>query len=711
MSRLTDLIHQAKSVDPQLGMDLEAEYRALLKRRSFGLVFERHRPEAVDLPQRRVRKGDKVRILPPRGSLEKGDKRLWRVLSVERYDGSGTAHLIEVGKDLPERKSVTTKDIIVVAAFRDPLYPGLVETGRIERGGDKPFHTVINGENFHILEMLTYTHRHKIDAIYIDPPYNTGAKDWKYNNDYVESDDLYRHSKWLAMMERRLLMARELLNPEDSVLIVTIDEKEYLRLGLLLEQIFSGSRITMVTSSINSGGATRKGTFGRAAEYLYFVQQGTSRPVPLVLSGDWNAVKTKNKSDIRWHLLLRGGTHVARTDSPNQFYPVFVGNTPDGPVFEGVGDPFYGENWKKVEAPPDCVAIWPIRKDGSEGNWNISVSAFRKLVEDGHARLGEWRGAETTVYYLKRGERQKIRDGVFPVVGHRPDGSVITDASEYEMQFVPTDVWRITSHDAGNSGSRLLDRLIPGRRFPFPKSLYAVEDALRFFVKDKPEAVVLDFFAGSGTTAHAVFRLNKEDRGNRQSISVTNNEVAADEQEALRMEGLRPGDPEWERWGICDYITKARIQAAISGKTPEGQLIDGDYKFNNEFPMSEGFEENATFFTLTYEGQLSVSHHRAFDKVAPLLWLRAGSVGRIINTIPKWGWDVAEAYGVLVALDEAAAFVKAITGSKTVRIAYIVTDDDRRFQMICSLLPEHLMPIRLYESYLANFEINSGRCA
>ena len=85
---------------------------------------------------------------------------------------------------------------------------------------------MINGENFHVLEQLTFTHEHTIDAIYIDPPYNTGARDWKYNNDYVEGDDLYRHSKWLAFMERRLKLAKRLLNPDDSVLIVTIDEKE-----------------------------------------------------------------------------------------------------------------------------------------------------------------------------------------------------------------------------------------------------------------------------------------------------------------------------------------------------------------------------------------------------------------------------------------------------------------------------------------------------
>jgi len=308
------------------------------------------------------------------------------------------------------------------------------------------------------------------------------------------------------------------------------------------------------------------------------------------------------------------------------------------------------------------------------------------------------------------GPIQSIEEGTVKVERTGSRGEIVKVGGQ-STGLIPKTVWNRAAHNAGMHGSSMLRSIIPGRSFPFPKSLYAVEDTLRPILLEKPSAIVLDFFAGSGTTAHAVMRLNRKDGGQRQCISVTNNEVAADEQEALRREGLRPGDPNWEKWDICDYITKPRILAAITGKTPDGQPVKGDYKFTDEFPMSEGFEENAAFFTLTYEGQLSVSHHRAFDKVAPLLWLRAGSVGRIIDNIPKCGWDVAETYGVLVALDETAAFVNAMSGSGTVRIAYIVTDDDRRFQMICSHLPDHITPLRLYESYLANFEINSGRCA
>src|SRR6266436_4117092 len=256
MSRLNDLLRELRTREPALARDLEREVAALADRRAFGLNFERHVPEAVELPGRKVRKGDKVRILTPRGQMpKKSEEKLWRVVGVDRT--ARTANLEPLGEPVldsgapvvealeahHETRSAALHDLVVVAEFRDPIYPGLVTTGKVERGGDKPFHTVINAENFHALQTLLFTHRDRVDCIYIDPPYNSGAKDWKYNNDYIENDDLYRHSKWLAFMERRLLIAKELLNAEDSVLIVAIDEKEYLRLGLLLEQLFPGRTI------------------------------------------------------------------------------------------------------------------------------------------------------------------------------------------------------------------------------------------------------------------------------------------------------------------------------------------------------------------------------------------------------------------------------------------------------------------------------------
>jgi len=235
LSRLSSLVRQVDSFDPQLGLDLRREVEALSTRRAFGLNFERHIPETVDLPGRPIRRGDKVRFLPKRGEkVSSVNQKLWRVRGIRSTASGQVADLVR--RDRPENQHQSADravgDLVVVAEFRDPIYPSLVSTGKVHRGGDKPFHTVINAENFHALQLLLYTHEGRIDAIYIDPPYNTGARDWKYNNDYVDSDDAYRHSKWLAMMERRLKLAKRLLNPESSVLIVTIDEKEHLRLGL-----------------------------------------------------------------------------------------------------------------------------------------------------------------------------------------------------------------------------------------------------------------------------------------------------------------------------------------------------------------------------------------------------------------------------------------------------------------------------------------------
>ncbi len=172
---------------------------------------------------------------------------------------------------------------------------------------------------------------------------------------------------------------------------------------------------------------------------------------------------------------------------------------------------------------------------------------------------------------------------------------------------------------------------------------------------------------------------------------------------------MRPGDTNWEKFGICDYITKPRIQAAITGKTPDGKDIEGDYKFTDEFPMAEGFEENAEFFTLTYETPVAVSHNRAFARIAPLLWMRAGSEGKRIEKLPAQGWEVADTYGLLIELDAAAAFANAIKKKGGIRVAFIVTDDERRFQTIIRSLPDTVEPVRLYESYLTNFRFSMGR--
>lgn len=704
MSRLTDLIAESKAKNPQLGADLEREFRALSSRLPFGLNFERHRPEAVELPLRPVRKGDKVRVLPERGSTKKGDQRLWQVVAIHKKGATRVADLRLLNAENFESQSVSLEDVVVVAEFKDTIYPGLVSTGKVLRGADRPYHTVINGENFHALKALTWSHRGKVDAIYIDPPYNTGARDWKYNNDYVEGDDLYRHSKWLAFMERRLAVAKELLNPDEAVLIATIDEKEVHRLALLLDQMFPDARVQMVSTVINPKGTSRAAEFSRTDEHLFFVMFGKAAPSsePDTESGPG--------ARVEWGTLRRRDLSSVRRTRPAQFYPIYV-EIATGKILE-IGDALpHSVDRMSVPARPGCETVFPVRPDGTEMNWGVTAPALRSRLARGYVRIGKHEPnapQRFVVLYLKSGPIRDIESGKARVIGRGKVNGDVEAVYEGVRSKLPTTNWHRPSHNAERGGSVLLRTLLPERHFPFPKSLHAVEDALRFFVADKPYAVVLDFFAGSGTTAHAVMRLNRQDGGSRQCISVTNNEVAADEQAKLRKEGLRPGDVDWERWGICDYITKPRIAAAITGKTPDGEPLKGDYKFADEFPMSEGFTENAEFFTLSYETPVAVSHNVAFSRIAPLLWMRAGSQGQRINSVPEQGWAVVEAYGLLTEPDQTTPFLKAVRKAKDLRIAFIVTDDDRRFQAVARRLPDGVEPVRLYESYLTNFAFSNG---
>lgn len=604
-----------------------------------------------------------------------------------------------------EARTVPVSDLVVVAGFKDFIYPGLVSTGRVERGGGKPFHTVITAENFHALQALTFTHRGQVDAVYIDPPYNSGATDWKYNNDYVAKDDVYRHSKWLAFIERRLLLAKELLKPDDSVLIVAIDDKEGNRLGVLLDQMFPEARIEMVTSVINPRGKYRDGEFGRCEDYIYFVAFGAARvqgePDQDFLEGASVAWRTLRRSDL-------SSARGTKKGGTGQFFPIYV--DANGKI-EAIGEALPPRT-RREDAPvvTGCTAVFPVREDGTEMNWGLTAPSLRALLAEGYVRVGKATPTKPQSYeisYLTSGRIDDIATGRATVVGRNPDGSVVTRYQSHKLKM-PISTWQRPSHNAEIHGTDLLKSIVGERGFPFPKSLYAVEDCLRFFIANKPNAVVVDFFAGSGTTAHAVMRLNRQDGGRRQSICVSNNEVSADEQAALRQAGLRPGDPDWEKWGICDHITKPRIRSVITGQTPEGRAIEGEYRFSDVFAAADGFSENAEFFSLTYEAPIAADYNYAFDRIAPLLWLRAGAEGSRVDTLPEAGWAVADRYGLLVDLDQSSAFANACRAKSGLRVAYLVTNDERRFEAVARSLPAGVDVVRLYEAYLTNFRFASG---
>lgn len=420
-----------------------------------------------------------------------------------------------------------------------------------------PNHVLIEGDNIYALHDLCYSFEGCIDLIYIDPPYNSGARDWRYNNDYVDALDQYRHSKWLSMMYNRLIVARRLLKVDNATLIVTIDEKEYHHLGCLLEELFPSARIQMVSTVINVKGVAREKEFSRVNEYIYIVQIGDSRVEALPLGAEWlGNIKSSGRDKVRLGSLLRSGSNSERRHSPGCFYPIYF--TEEG-KFVKAGDPIpFDVDRNGIPVPDGLVAVWPIHANGSEGVWQYSKQGFEKLVSDGFVYFGNLKNGRIGISYAPKGVQQKIKDGLFKISGYDENGTAIIDDSEYSSTFIPGNQWSIPSHNATEYGSKLLKDMFGDKVFSYPKSLFAVEDTIRFFVANKPDALILDFFAGSGTTMHATMRLNAEDGGHRRCILVTNNEN-----------------------NICEEVTYPRNKKVIEGyATTTNKNVEG-LKNNN----------------------------------------------------------------------------------------------------------------------------------
>lgn len=691
MANIRETISEVEKLNPELARQL----KKYVKDHSYGLVFEHNLPEAVRLYTKTPTVGDTVNILPERGKEEKAENVIpWVVKYIDGNDA--------VIEHADETKAVSVGDIVTLVSYRDIIYPGLREIDRIERGDpNDPYHMVINSENYHALEALAYCYPGKVDCIYIDPPYNTGAKDWKYNNDYVDSNDRYRHSKWLAFMERRLKLAKQLLNPKGSVLIVTIDEKEYLRLGLLLEQVFPEARIQMITCVISSQGSTRDGMFSRADEYIYFVFLGDAE---VVKSDDdmLNEGLSSTKSQL-WFQFVRTGKGNLRENSKNLFYPIFI-NAEEGRIIQ-IGEPVpFGVAKETIKAPDGLIAIWPMTADGREARWRTGVEIAKRRLSKGLLRLG--RTTKKTIGYsvltVNEGTEKRIDAGEIEIVRYNKDGSASLHEKVNGQLRAAKTVWNKTSHNAGWHGSKLLDGILVDRKFPYPKSLYAVHDTLQTIIGNKLDALVVDFFAGSGTTLHAVNLLNAEDGGHRRCICVTNNEVSADEAKKLVADGLRQGDAEWEAHGIAHYVTWPRTKCSIEGVDINGNPLKGNY-LGLDIPMAEGFKANAIFCELTYESAWPIRLDRAFDAIAPLLWMQAGCKGQIIRRIGK-SYLTTDYYGVLFDYNQASKFCDKVKNTPTIKTVYVVTDDQRRYSNMCKRLP-NIEVHRLYETYLRTFEI------
>ena len=723
MALLQDLIQQID--DPALKERILQETNKLLKQKKFGLVFEEHLPECTPLYDVPIRVGSKV-------ALKTGY--VSDIYTVVKVDGDD---VLCDRRETHEQKTFKMDEIVAVAEFGEPIYPTLKPIDTVENAPDSGlWHTLIEADNYHALQLLEYLYAEKVDCIYIDPPYNTRDKDWKYNNDYVDPNDSYKHSKWLSMMKKRLLIAKKLLNPNNSVMIITIDEKEYIHLGSLLEEIFSGARIQMVSSMINPANVARAGEFGRSGEYIYFVMLGSAAPLRVKLDRDWVSSRGRTHTgNIRWDLLKRSGTNAERRHSPGGFYPIYI--NPENGKIDHLGEPLPPE---VHEAPREdgLYCLLPIRDDGTEGNWQWSKDTFLQRMAQGRVKTGGNANRGFTVYILKDGEYAKIQNEEFQKIGNGINNEIIVADNDTDYVLAtPGDIWKVASHDATQYGSRYLGNIFGSKRFTFPKSLYAVRDCIYFFTADKPDALIVDFFAGSGTTLHAVNLLNAEDNGRRRCIMVTNNEVSNDEAQSLSAQGHHPGDQEWDKYGIARYVTWPRVKCSIKGRDIEGKPLSGNYGVDVEryvpdensrgkyvkkkipaYPiiaqmkMEDGFLANAAFFKLSFLDKTAVALGRQFRELLPVLWMKAGAIGKYptleSDTLPDMLILPENKMAVLIDEIYYSEFDAQLDQHPEIQTVFIVTDSESAYRTMIRTY-EGKACYQLYRDYRDNFRINTGR--
>lgn len=696
MAAIHDLLAQVQ--DHALRERIEKEIEKLSKTKKFGLVFEEHMPECTPLYDVPVKKG---------GTVAKKEKSINAVYEISAIEGNVATCVNVVTKTI---EKIATSELVSVAQFGEPIYPYLKPIDSICNAPDSDlWHTLIEADNYHALQLLEYLYTGKVDCIYIDPPYNTGAKDWKYNNDYVDATDAYRHSKWLSFMEKRLGLAKKLLNPQNSALIVTIDEKEYLHLGCLLEQMFPEARIQMISSVINPAGAGKGNKlFARTDEYIFMVQIGESvvspesrevENVPVI----WDTLRRSSLANAR-------GRHGKGACGPNQFYPIYVENS-SGRI-KKIGDPI-AEDVDRMTVPqePGCTAVFPVRPDGTEINWGVSAEKAKEILAGGYLRAGKYTPNAPQQYvisYVTGGNIRDIENGVAIIAGYNEDGSVNAYYPKGRDKM-PTTNWNRQTHDAQRYGTNIVTPIIGGR-FNYPKSLYAVKDCLNFFVAEKKNALIIDFFAGSGTTMHAVNLLNAEDGGRRRCICVTNNEVSEAESKKLVQEGHKPGDEAWLELGIARYVTWPRIVCSIQGVDITGRPLQGNY-YGSELPMSAGFSANVSFLKLGFLDKIEVALGKQLTELIPVLWLKAGAYGRCPNFNDENSkMLVVPENKMAILLNEKyySLFAEEVDKHPEIGTIYFVTDSDPGYREMISRYSDK-QTYQLYKDYLDNFRINIGR--
>lgn len=487
MSVLNDLVRQIE--DANLRERIEKEVERLSKQKKFGLVFEEHLPECTPLYDTAVKNGSLV----AKKTGQVND--VYRVLNIK----DEIAECLH--RDSKEVVEIAIDELVTVAEFGEPVYPYLKPIDSVCNAPDSNlWHTLIEADNYHALQLLEYLYAGKVDCIYIDPPYNTGAKDWKYNNDYVDANDQYRHSKWLSMIQKRLKIAKKLLNPKDSVLIVTIDEKEYLHLGCLLEEMFPEANMQMITDIINPRGTNRENEFSRVEEYLFICRFGNAS----VYKTDNNMLgNTDEVAKARvWFGFNRGNN--LRASANAQFYPIYIDEKKKKIIKIGESMPL-GTKPEEFPVEEGLTSVFPINNRGNESIWRSIPETAREWVEKGYVKVSQYdkKRGRWTLSYIPSGLQKRIESGEIKITQRRPDGSLdIQQVESTDKRVSPRSVWVQKYHNATDYGATIMKNIIPNHVFSYPKSLYSVKDALNFFVGGNHNALIVDFFAGSGTTLH-----------------------------------------------------------------------------------------------------------------------------------------------------------------------------------------------------------------
>ena len=373
-----------------------------------------------------------------------------------------------------------------------------VKEREIKAKDENSYNFLLEGDNLHSLRLLEKTHAGKIDVIYIDPPYNTGNQDFIYDDTFIDKTDGYAHSKWLSFMSERLEIAKKLLS-DDGVIFISIDDREQAQLKLLCDSIFGEDNfignICRATGTTTGQDANK---IGSSLDFAFVYRKTNSfilRGLPLSAKDLKRFNNVDGKGRYSTLQLRKTGNEDKREDRPNMFYPVIA---------------------------PDGEKVYPFGPNGYLSRWRVSYDSYMQLKNDG---LIIWKESNKTEGIEVDGIKKSKWT---PYVKYYAEGRT------KQVSNLWVDI------DGNKKASIDLKKILEAKKFDYPKPVQLLK--LFMLISSDKSATILDFFAGSGTTAQAVLELNKEDGGNRKFILCTNNEN-----------------------NICEEVTYERIRRVING--------------------------------------------------------------------------------------------------------------------------------------------------